>query len=61
MNATVKTKTLSEIIAELEALKEKYGDIAVAAGTEEGGKTDINIYIEDGFSTTNTPTLCLYF
>jgi hypothetical protein len=53
----IKTKTLSEIIAELEALKAQYGDIEVAAGTEDGGSTDINIYIDN---PDDNPTLNLY-
>ena len=54
----IKTKTLSEIIAELEALKAHYGDIEVAACTEDGGRTDLNIYIEN---PDHNPTLNLYY
>lgn len=54
----IKTKTLSEIIAELEALKAQYGDIEVAAGTEDGERADINVYIDN---PDHNPTLNLYY
>lgn len=58
MARKIKTKTLSEIIEELEGLKAQYGNIEVAAGTEDGGRADLNLYIEN---LDYNPTLNLYY